>query len=143
MPTQTISFLFRHPSRKVQRRPLREFFADAAKQVLPGQNASCLITDDEELRGLNRQFLRKDYATDVLSFPGEPGEIAISLDRAMAQAEEFGHSLDEELRILMVHGLLHLGGMDHERDSGEMATAEARWRKRFKLPPGLVERARA
>jgi len=146
MPTETISFLFRHSSRRVQRRPLRDFFADAAGRILPGQGAACLISDDGELRDLNRRFLRKDYPTDVLSFPGTPfpgtpGEIAISLDRAVAQAAEFGHSVDEELRILMIHGLLHLAGMDHESDGGEMSRAEVRWRKRFHLPPGLVERA--
>jgi probable rRNA maturation factor len=117
---------------------------------MPGRSVACLITDDRELRALNRRFLRKDYATDVLSFPapietgnGTAGEMAISLDRAATQAAEFGHSVDQELRILMLHGLLHLAGMDHEIDHGQMARAEARWRKRLKLPPGLVERAGA
>jgi probable rRNA maturation factor len=103
-----------------------------------------LIADDGELRELNRKFLRKDYPTDVLSFPasngGLGGEMAISLDRAAAQAAEFGHSVEEELRILMIHGLLHLAGMDHESDAGQMARSEAHWRKRFKLPPGLIAR---
>ena len=67
--------------------------------------------------------------------------MAISLDRASAQAKELGHSLDEELRILMLHGALHLCGMDHETDSGEMRRAETRWRKRFGLALGLIERA--
>jgi len=95
---------------------------------------------------LNRRFRGRNYAPDVLSFPpanGGPGEVAISFDRAMAQAAEFGHGVEEELRILMLHGMLHLGGMDHETDSGEMAQAEARWRRRLNLPPGLVERRRA
>ena len=145
MPSENnTSLLFRHPSRRVQRRPLREFFADAATHILPGTSVSCLIADDGELRELNRKFLRKDYATDVLSFPasngGVGGEMAISLDRAAAQAAEFGHSVEEELRILMIHGLLHLAGMDHQSDAGQMAHAEAQWRKRFKLPPGLIAR---
>jgi probable rRNA maturation factor len=182
MPTQEISISFRHPSRRVLRRPLREFLAETARLVMPGRGVACLITDDRELRALNRRFLRKDYATDVLSFAaakelasttgptsskarsaearrtprrlkgqagparasnGEPGEMAISLDRAADQAARFGHSVEDELRILMLHGLLHLAGMDHESDAGQMARAEARWRKRLKLPPGLVERARA
>jgi probable rRNA maturation factor len=109
---------------------------------MPGHSVTCLITDDRELRELNRKFLRKDFPTDVLSFPSS-NEIAISLDRAAAQAAEFGHSIEDELRILMLHGLLHLAGMDHEIDAGEMARAEVRWRKRLQLPPGLVERARA
>jgi len=113
---------------------------------MPGRGVACLITNDRELRELNRRFLRKDFPTDVLSFPssnGEPGELAISLDRAAAQAPGFGHSVEEELRVLMLHGLLHLAGMDHENDAGQMARAESRWRKRLKLPLGLVERARA
>jgi len=109
---------------------------------MPGHGITCLITDDLELRALNRKFLRKDYPTDILSFPAS-NEIAISLDRAAAQAAAYGHSVEEELRILMLHGLLHLSGMDHEIDAGEMARAEARWRKRLKLPPGLVERTGA
>ncbi len=110
---------------------------------MPGRGVTCLITDDRELRALNRRFLRKDFATDVLSFPssietpnGEAGEIAISLDRAAAQAAELGHSVEEELRILMLHGVLHLAGMDHETDSGEMARAEARWRKTVEASAG-------
>jgi probable rRNA maturation factor len=96
---------------------------------------------------MNREFRKKDYATDVLSFPGGSssgmGEIAISFDRAAEQAAEMKHPVDAELRILMLHGLLHLSGMDHETDSGEMARAEARWRKKYKLPVGLIERAHA
>jgi probable rRNA maturation factor len=141
-----ISLLFRSPSRGIKRRPLREFLVDTAHAVMPGHGVSCLIAGDRELRDLNRRFLRKDYPTDVLSFPavsGEPGEMAISLDRAAAQAAGFGHSIEEELRILILHGLLHLAGMDHETDTGQMARAEARWRKRLNLPPGLVERTRA
>ncbi len=150
MPTEEISILFRHPSRRILRRPLREFLNQAAGLIMPGRGVACVITNDGELRELNRRFLRKDYATDVLSFPsshdtpnGQPGEMAISLDRAYAQAAALGHSVEQELRILMLHGLLHLAGMDHEADSGQMARAEARWRKRLGLPPGLVERASA
>jgi probable rRNA maturation factor len=104
---------------------------------------TCLITDDRELRRLNRKFRGKNYATDVLSFPSleaGAGEIAISLDRAAEQAAEHGHSLTDEIRILMLHGVLHLTGMDHETDTGEMARAEKRWRKRLGLPSGLIER---
>lgn len=134
------TLLFQHPTRKVRRAELRAFWETLAQAFSP---ATCLITTDAELRRLNREFRKKDYATDVLSFPGSPGEIAISFDRAAEQAAEMGHSVDAELRILMLHGLLHLSGMDHETDSGEMAKAEARWRKKFKLPVGLIERAHA
>ena len=131
--------LFRHPSRRVRRTPLRDFLADLEKRVAGGRPVTCLITTDADLRRLNRQFRGKNYATDVLSFP--PDEMAISLDRAAAQARELDHSLDEELRILMLHGVLHLAGMDHETDAGEMRRAETRWRKKLGLPAGLIERA--
>jgi probable rRNA maturation factor len=131
--------LFRHSSRRVRRTPLRDFLTDLVKRVARGRAVTCLITTDAELRRLNRQFRGKNYATDVLSFP--PDEMAISLDRAAAQAKELHHSLDAELRILMLHGLLHLSGMDHEKDQGEMRRAETRWRKKLGLPSGLIERA--
>jgi probable rRNA maturation factor len=105
----------------------------------------CLITNDAELRSLNRQFRGKDYPTDVLSFPGAGpylGDIAISLQHARAQAREFGHSLEDELCILLLHGVLHLTGLDHESDTGQMARAERRWRKIFALPTSLTERAK-
>jgi probable rRNA maturation factor len=141
MQSDQICVLFRHPSRRVRRGPLREFLVNLAGRAAPGRAVTCLITTDRELRALNRKFRNKDYATDVLSFPGQPGEIAVSLDRAAAQAADHGHSLEEEIRILILHGLLHLTGMDHESDSGEMARAETRWRRRLGLPPALVERA--
>jgi probable rRNA maturation factor len=97
-----------------------------------------LIAQDADLRELNRKFRGQDYPTDVLSFP--PEDIAISFDRAAAQAAELGHSLEDELRILMLHGLLHLAGMDHETDSGAMKRTEVRWRRRLALPSGLIER---
>jgi probable rRNA maturation factor len=105
-----------------------------------------MIARDAELQKLNREFLQHDYPTDVLSFPsgaqkGFAGEIAISLDRARAQAIEQGHSVDNEIRILMLHGLLHLLGMDHERDRGAMRRAETKWRKALELPLALIERA--
>jgi probable rRNA maturation factor len=131
--------LFRHSSRRVRRTPLRDFLTELQQRVARGRSVTCLITTDTELRRLNRRFRGKDYATDVLSFP--PDEMAISLDRAAAQAKELGHSIEAELRILMLHGLLHLCGMDHESDSGEMQRVETRWRKEFGLPSGLIERA--
>lgn len=107
----------------------------------------CLVTSDEELRRLNREFLNQDYPTDVLSFPaaeegGELGELAISIERADAQARQYEHALLDELRVLMLHGVLHLRGMDHERDRGEMARAERKLRKELGLPNGLIARAR-
>jgi probable rRNA maturation factor len=80
--------LFRHPSRRVLRTPLRGFLKDLAKRVARGRTLTCLITNDAELRRLNRRFRGQNHATDVLSFP--PDEMAISLDRAAAQARELG-----------------------------------------------------
>ncbi len=68
------------------------------------------------------------------------GDIAISYARARVQARRFGHAPEDELRILMLHGVLHLVGLDHETDSGKMARAERRWRVRLGLPNGLIER---
>jgi probable rRNA maturation factor len=95
------------------------------------------------MRRLNRTFRGKDYATDVLSFPGlapQLGDLAISIQRARAQAGRFGHSPEVEIRILMLHGLLHLLGMDHENGDSRMGRAERRWRSRLGLPCGLIER---
>jgi probable rRNA maturation factor len=141
MPEHPTSLLFRHRSPNVDRRDLRRFLKDLAPEILPGQSVTCLIAADEDLSALNRKFRGKDYATDVLSFP--PEDIAVSFDRAAAQAAELGHSVQDELRILMLHGLLHLAGMDHDTDKGAMARAEVRWRKRLALPSGLIERAKA
>jgi probable rRNA maturation factor len=137
--------LFQHSSRAVSRRDLRAFWIDLVAQLTPGRAATCLITTDAQLHSLNLRFRNKDAPTDVLSIAsasGASGEIAISFDRAMEQAAGLGHTIDQELRILMLHGLLHLAGMDHETDGGEMARAEARWRKRLGLTPGLIERSR-
>jgi probable rRNA maturation factor len=84
----------------------------------------------------------------VLSFPSGAagrflGEVAISFEHAREQAAERRHSLEDEIRILMLHGVLHLMGMDHEADDGRMARAERRWRRALELPEGLIERAGA
>lgn len=135
--------LFQHRTRKVRRAELRSFWQDLVARVGKGE-MTCLVSDDAELQRLNKQFRGKDYATDVLSFPEDGGgEIAISFDRATAQAAEMGHSVDEELRILMLHGVLHLNGLDHETDKGEMRRTEERWRKKLGLPAGLIKRVGA
>ena len=145
MSPDDIPLLF-HTSCRVRREELRNFLGDLTRRVARGRTIACLIADDAEIRGLNRRYRGKNYSTDVLSFPaarnGQAGDIVISIDRARSQAAERGHTLAEELRILMLHGALHLAGMDHETDSGEMARAELRWRKRLGLPCGLIERSR-
>lgn len=139
--------VYRRTPRGLPRRELRLLAGRLRQDVAGGRPFICLLTDDKELRRLNRQFLDKDYPTDVLSFPesdaGESlGEIAISVEQATEQAAAFGHSVAEEIGILMLHGLLHLLGMDHEKDRGTMARAERRWRAALDLPSGLIDRSR-
>jgi probable rRNA maturation factor len=109
------------------------------------------LVSDRRIRALNRTYRRKDYATDVLSFRSEPeplalspepflGEIVIARGVARRQAREARHSELTELRVLALHGLLHLLGYDHERDSGEMRRAERRLRRKGGLSEGLIER---
>ena len=107
------------------------------------------LVSDRRIRALNRTYRRKDYATDVLSFPSEPsalspepflGEIVIARGVARRQAREARHSELTELRVLALHGLLHLLGYDHESDSGEMRRAERRLRRKGGLSEGLIER---
>ena len=144
--------MFRGVRAGLRRASLENFARCLRDHIASGREFLCLITGDAELQRLNRQFLGKNYPTDVLSFPAagdrDPesaplGEIAISADRAADQARLRGHSVDDEIRILMLHGVLHLLGMDHERDHGAMERAETRWRKEFGLPLGLIERVRA
>ena len=103
------------------------------------------IVSDARVRALNRQYRRKDKATDVLSFPsgerGDLGDVVIAAGVAARQAHEAGHTLATELRVLALHGLLHLLGYDHERDDGRMARLERRLRRRGGLEEGLIERA--
>ncbi len=137
--------LFRRTRLNVSRASLERFARLLRDRVAGGRDFECLITSDRELERLNRQFRGRPYPTDVLSFPagdGFLGSLAISAPRAAAQAAEYGHKLEQELHILMLHGLLHLLGMDHETDRGRMARAEAGWRRRLALPHGLIERAR-
>jgi len=94
------------------------------------------FVSDKKIRELNRQFRRIDKATDVLSFPsdsrdGEMGDIAISIETAGRQAKQSGLTLDGEIAQLLLHGLLHLSGYDHETDNGEMNRLELRLRKKL------------
>lgn len=139
--------LFQRVPRSISRRNVKNFAVRLEAGVSEGRRFTCLITDDEELQRLNREFLGRDYPTDVLSFPspgpdGFLGEIAISADRAREQAERYGHTAEDEIGVLMLHGVLHLLGMDHERDRGRMARAERRHREDLGLPGGLIERVR-
>ena len=143
LPSSTVTF--RRVPAGFSRRAIERFACRLQAEVAQGRPFDCLISGDAELRRLNREFLGKDYPTDVLSFPASGpflGDIAISFARARAQARSFGHSTGQEIQILMLHGLLHLLGMDHATDTGRMARVEKRWRARLGLPNGLIERVR-
>jgi probable rRNA maturation factor len=106
-----------------------------------------LLTGDSTLRQLNKSFRGKNKSTDVLSFPApaafaskHAGDLAISLETAARQATTYGHALRDEVRILLLHGLLHLSGEDHETDDGKMAAREVALRRELRLPTTLIER---
>ena len=127
---------------------LLRFLADARKAAGIRGEVSVLLTSSRRMRTLNRMFRDKDKPTDVLSFPAVEavnrrfaGDIAISLDIAGENAKRLGHSVEDETRVLILHGLLHLAGYDHEIDNGEMAKREARLRSRLGLPLSLIERS--
>jgi probable rRNA maturation factor len=128
------------------KRDLNRFLASAIEVLGLTGEFSVLLTGDEQLRAMNRQFRGKDKPTDVLSFPALAetalggGDLAISLETASVQAADHGHTLQMEVKLLILHGLLHLAGYDHERDKGQMRRRETLLRKQFGLPAGLVER---
>jgi probable rRNA maturation factor len=132
---------------------LDRFVMRARKAIPLRDTVNVLVTSSRELRSLNRQFRGSDKPTDVLSFPSLPakrreakhfaGEIAISVDIARENAGRLGHSIAAEVKILALHGILHLAGFDHEHDDGEMAREETRLRHHLKLETGLIERTPA
>jgi probable rRNA maturation factor len=131
-------------------RVLARFLTQAQSAVRLKGEVTVLLTTDAYLRKLNRQFRSKNQATDVLSFPAEgigaekiAGDLAISAPTALKQAVEQGHSFSTEIKILILHGLLHLAGHDHESDNGKMARREVLLRAKLNLPQGLIERADA
>jgi probable rRNA maturation factor len=141
------------PGSRIRKRELATFVGEVAAAIPLAGTVSVLLTGDEQIQALNRQFRKKNKATDVLSFPAArssvqhggaesslAGDLAISIETALRQADEMGHSLEAELKILLLHGLLHLAGMDHETDTGAMRRTENRLRRRFGLPLSLIER---
>lgn len=136
--------------RALRRRALAAFLSEAARTAGVRGSISVLLTSDAGIRRLNRRYRRKDKPTDVLSFPAaQPvqgqertaGDLAISVPTARRQAEEAGHPLFVELEVLVLHGVLHLAGYDHETDDGQMARREATLRRRLGLEAGLIERS--
>jgi probable rRNA maturation factor len=129
-------------------RTLTRFLREAQAAVRLRGDVSVLLTTDQAIRRLNRKFRRINKPTDVLSFPaprlaaGEvAGDLAISVPTALRNARTQGHALAVEIKVLILHGLLHLAGFDHEADNGQMARRERLLRGRLGLPQGLIERA--
>ncbi len=138
-----------HELRMPSIRTLAQFLTKATSAVRLQGQISVLLTTDEAQRRLNRRFRRKNETTDVLSFPADAtapgtgkiaGDLSISVPTARRQAMLHGHSLATEIKVLMLHGVLHLAGYDHEIDSGKMARLERKLRTQLRLPGGLIER---
>jgi probable rRNA maturation factor len=127
---------------------LTRFLNRAQKAVGLEGSVEVLLADDTTLKRLNKAYRGKNKATDVLSFPapeemlahGMAGDLAISLETAGRQAAQYEHSLGDEVKILLLHGLLHLDGEDHETDTGEMAARETELRAELKLKTSLIDR---
>ena len=130
---------------KLDTKPLQKFVASIQEKVAEAQNSefSVAFVSDRRMRELNSFFRGKKSTTDVLSFPHEPdefdndktnlGDIVISLEQAERQAKENGLTLAIEIRQLILHGLLHLCGFDHETDNGEMNRRELALRRELKI----------
>ena len=138
-----IELINRQRRHKVHANRWREVAEQVSQAIgADDRDATVVFVSDAAIRKLNQQFRGKDYATDVLSFPSQPesfeteaeenlGEIVISLDRAKAQAKENGLTLVNEVEQLILHGLLHLCGHDHETDDGEMNRLELKLRRKL------------
>ena len=148
--------LERRKTKELSRLALARFANKAQRATGLRGEVNILLTGDAEMQRLNLQFRRKDKPTDVLSFPrcacgrqrsvtrlSRGGDIAISLATARAQAAALGHDLLTEVKVLILHGMLHLAGHDHERDRGEMLRLEQKLRDELDLPAGLIERTLA
>ena len=133
---------------------LSRFVLRARRAVGLQGTVNVLITSSAAMRSLNLRFRGQNKVTDVLSFPSDPscqgrgkrsfaGEIAISADIAAQNAVRLGHSAALEVKVLALHGILHLSGLDHERDNGEMARKEAKLRRVLMLPSTLIERVQS
>jgi probable rRNA maturation factor len=141
-----------HPgtSSQIKTAGLQHFLRAAQRAVGISGEVNVLIASNAKMRRLNRDFRGKDKPTDVLSFPAAKngknqlaGDIAISREIAQENARSLGHSFESEVKVLLLHGLLHLAGYDHQSDKGKMARLEHMLRAKLRLPTGLIERATA
>lgn len=138
---------YRNRQRKVriENIQIERFLATLSAAEAPGREVAVLVASDDFVRQVNGRFRGKKGSTDVLSFPdgeaGRLGDILISAARAERQAREHGHSIENEVKTLILHGFLHLLGYDHATDSGQMRSKEKRLRRKYGLATGLIERA--
>lgn len=123
-----------------------DLLENIAKSII-SQDVEIILTDNETIQNYNREYRNIDKPTDVLSFPIEnisghepAGTIVISLEYAKNTIDSLSHSLENEAALLLIHGLLHLQGYDHEVDNGEMRDKEEYWIKHFNLPESLIVR---
>ena len=122
--------------------PLLEQIAD----FLGAGDVELVFVNDDEMRKINREQRGIDKATDVLSFPYEQvsgglmGSVVISTDTASRVASELGHSIEYEIALLFLHGVLHILGYDHEIDGGQMRQKEKEVIEHFSLPDSLIIR---
>ncbi|HEX6852584.1 MAG TPA: rRNA maturation RNase YbeY [Candidatus Polarisedimenticolaceae bacterium] len=138
-----VAVVNRQRARRVATAPLRRFLLRLSREApaAAGSTLGVALVSDVAMRRFNREYRGKDRTTDVLSFPdgddGHLGDVVISVPQAARQARERGHVLSRELRVLLVHGWLHLLGHDHETDDGTMMRLQRRLVRR------LVDRAGA
>ena len=131
-----IEVVSRQRGKKIDREKWLDFAVEALDAIgKHGSSVTIAFVSDKNIHKLNREFRNVDRPTDVLSFPAEEetnlGDIAISVETAAAQAKENGLTFEAEIAQLILHGLLHLSGYDHETDNGEMNKLELRLRKRL------------
>ncbi len=153
MPSRSLStrlVIFRQKLDGVTPRALARFVARARKAAGLEGAVNIVVSNDRELRSLNRRYRGKDRTTDVLSVPAATstgaakfaGDVILSAQEAARNARRLGHPVAAEIKVLILHGVLHLAGYDHERDRGRMARIEDRLRRRLHLPITLIARAR-
>ncbi len=138
-PTRRVQLENPNRYREVGARRLRPWLEDLVDELCaPSVTLAVRFVSDREMCRLNREFRGKDRPTDVLSFPGEEtaegvhlGDIAVSVPTARRQALQRGHSVETEVEVLLLHGVLHCMGHDHETDDGEMDRLERRLRRRW------------
>ena len=126
--------------------PLHVTLLEEICEAHTAKEVELIITDAKSMHQLNLEHRNMDKTTDVLSFPIDDfphaplGAIVINCELAQEKAQEFGHTQEEEITLLFIHGLLHLLGFDHEVDNGEMRAKEEEWINHYKLPSSLIVR---